>query len=236
MHHLLAAARHHLSPLTPSKPAKSTTSYSSSCTGPPHGKPSAATAAVLLHEPSPMTAAIHRPSAKPMSPQAPHGFTVHPRPEVHRRWPSVRAAEEFPLLPPCATIARSLWWAFSPSKPPIRFPSAPTCSPTRPPLAAHRWLTRFYRSTVGSAMGAHPPPLLSIWPWAKRPKWAETLSRPGLSATMGLAQFNSAPFLFRFKLIWIIPKYIQTSEICSNSNKFDKNINSILLFEFKYIL
>jgi hypothetical protein len=29
---------------------------------------------------------------------------------------------------------------------------------------------------------------------------------------------------------------VQTSENCSNSNKFDKNKNSIPMFEFKHIL
>jgi hypothetical protein len=33
-----------------------------------------------------------------------------------------------------------------------------------------------------------------------------------------------------------ISNIIQASEICRNSNNFDKNINSIPLFEFKHIL
>jgi hypothetical protein len=58
---------------------------------------------------------------------------------------------------------------------------------------------------------------------------------------VGLAQWASpmctmSLSFFLFNLIWIIQIMFKLSQICSNLNKFDKKMNSILLFEFKHIL
>jgi hypothetical protein len=44
------------------------------------------------------------------------------------------------------------------------------------------------------------------------------------------------PFSFSHRINLNNLNMIQTLEICSNSNKFDKKMNSIFLFEFKLIL
>jgi hypothetical protein len=82
-------------------------------------------------------------------------------------------------------------------------------------------------------MGAKPP---CLWPWALRPSWLGRVDGPGWKPNwaqpIGTIVFSFYPF----DLIQIISNRIQTSEICSNSKTFDKNMKSILLFEFKYNL
>jgi hypothetical protein len=58
-------------------------------------------------------------------------------------------------------------------------------------------------------------------------------SWPGLEANVGLAHRHSTPF--HFPLIQIeFPNRFQASKIPREVKQFEKNMNSILLFEFEY--
>jgi hypothetical protein len=119
-----------------------------------------------------------------------------------------------------------------PSAPPPDFPLPPSSSlsPDRsselPPCRSGVVVAPLPQSlTAGRATDA-PMGMKSrvLWPWA------------GLNAIVDLALFNSDVCQLPFDLFWIIQIKFKSSENCSNSNNFDKNMNSILLFEFKHIL
>jgi hypothetical protein len=64
--------------------------------------------------------------------------------------------------------------------------------------------------------------------------WA--LRRARLEAKVGLAHRHSNPFQLSSNYSKSIQIKFKSSEICSNSNKFNKRVNSALLFEFKDII
>jgi hypothetical protein len=92
--------------------------------------------------------------------------------------------------------------------------------------------TRIGRATTSSA------------PWAPSPApgmgleadFAGSLSQAGVEAIVGLAHIQNVLSYFSICIHLNNSNRIQNSEICRNSNKFEKTTKPILLFELSYIL
>jgi hypothetical protein len=91
----------------------------------------------------------------------------------------------------------------------------------------------FGQATTGVAMEGGIP---CFWPRAERLNGPETLAMPTGETQQAEPSATVPPWHFLFGLIQIFQIMFKHFEKCSNSNKFNKNINSILLFEFKHIL
>jgi hypothetical protein len=97
---------------------------------------------------------------------------------------------------------------------------------------------------MAGATGQSPAPPWAPWVPAA-PLFFNLGHQPELAGPLAWAQLEASPAWSNgtvqfFNYLWIIYKLIQikfkSSKICSNSNKFDKKLNSISLFEFKHII
>jgi hypothetical protein len=138
----------------------------------------------------------------------------------------------FPFHPKLIAIDHRAWWALILPTPLDRTLRAPGSSWAPRPPVPRRWSAKFDWWATDARWGWDPLP--SAVGQKARCSWA--IRRAELEASMGSAHWHSNMFLFPFGLIWIIQIMFKPLEICSNSNKFNKNINSISLFEFKHIL
>jgi hypothetical protein len=97
------------------------------------------------------------------------------------------------------------------------------------PTVSHHRPTEFDQWAAGARWGWDPLP--SAVGQKASCSWA--LSQADLQASVDSPHWHSTLFLFPFGLIWIPQIMFKPLAICSNSNKFNKNINSIPLLEYK---